>query len=243
MKTNKKKGNIHRLMDGGNGLLLSSIASSIASSGNMLRRATTNSKPKPKEIKPKMTSGAVQNIVAAAAAGAAKTEKKESETEIERASPSTKSTVSNLKDSIQESINKMNSCNKEETQSTQSAFNEWLEDIFKTDPKSNDINTHLIFYTTKNPNNRGTHISDFDIIVENEELPFTNLDRVDYFLSNYVKMIENERLKDDDPAKVDRSMFFNKIKKSFPHYSSKVARGGKKTRHYRKRASGTRKKK
>ena len=238
MKTNEKKGTVHRMMNGGNGLLLSSIASSIAGSANIMRPSSRNQSKPSKEKKNKTTSvaGATKSAIAAAGAG--------NSSQSDNKSPASKSSFGKLKDSIQESFNKMNSCNKDDSQNTNNAFNEWLTDLFKPDQKSNDINTHLVFYTTKKPNNKGTHISDFDIIVENEEMPFTNLDRVDYFLSNYVKMIENERLSDEDPAKVDRSKFFNKIKKTFPHYSSKVARGGKrKTKHRRKRHSSTQKKK
>ena len=248
MRANEK-GTIHRLMKGGNPLLLSSIASSIAGSANIMRPSSQKQSKPSKEEKNKTTPEVESSIkTSIAAAGAIKKSTTTASTEdkktSENKSTSSKSSLVKLKDSIQESLNKMNSCNKDDSQNTNNAFNEWLTDLFKPDPKSNDINTHLVFYTTKNPNNRGTHISDFDIIVENEEMPLTNLDRVDYFLSNYVKMIENERLSDEDPAKVDRSKFFNKIKKTFPQYSSKVVRGGKKiTKRRRKRHSSTQKKK
>ena len=46
MKTNEKKGTIHRMMNGGNPLLLSSIASSIAGSANIMRPSSQKqSKP------------------------------------------------------------------------------------------------------------------------------------------------------------------------------------------------------
>lgn len=234
MKTNEKKGTIYRMMSGGNSSLLSSIASSIAGSVNTLRPSTQKQSKSPKEEK--KTTPDVETAIktSVAAAGAAKKSDSVEEKKTSDNKTSSKSSFGKLKDSIQESLNKMNNCNKDDSQNTKNAFNEWLTELFKPDTKNNDINTHLVFYTTKNPNNRGTHISDFDIIVENEEMPFTSLDRVDYFLSNYVKMIENERLPENDPAKVDRSMFFNKIKKTFPQYSSKVARGGKRRTKNRK---------
>ena len=113
------------------------------------------------------------------------------------------------------------------------------------------------YYKTDKPNGKGTYISDFDIIVNNEVAPFTGLDQVDYFLKNYVGMIENEKLAKTNPKKKERSYYFNKIETEIPHFFSKEARGeeesedkseikkgGRRTRYKRgkKRRNNTRRK-
>jgi hypothetical protein len=232
MKPTEQKGVIHRLMNGGSSLLLSSIVSSIAGTSGRMISGIRGNKKSPDNRKTNTTEDEKLNKYAAGAEDLSNGQKETTLPEKKKGN------------SIQESLAKLNSWNGPETAEIKTAFNEWLTELFKSDPKSNDINTHLVFYTTKKPNNRGTYISDFDIIVENEESPFTSTDQVDYFLSNYVKMVENERLPDGDPKKVDRSTFFTKIKKTFPHYSTKVKRGGKKTtRRYKKRTTRTRRKK
>ena len=232
MKPTEQKGVIHRLMNGGSSLLLSSIVSSIAGPTGRMMSGIRGNKKSPDNSKSNATEDEKTNKYAAGAEDQSNGQKDTTITEKKK------------RNLIKESLDKLNSWNGPETAEIKTAFNEWLTELFKSDPKSNDINTHLVFYTTKKPNNRGTYISDFDIIVENEESPFTSTDQVDYFLSNYVKMVENERLSDGDPKKVDRSTFFTKIKKTFPHYSTKVKRGGKKTtRRYKKRTTRTRRKK
>lgn len=123
---------------------------------------------------------------------------------------------------VKEKIENLNSCPPVELKNFTDTFNNWLMRTFKSDKKSNDIKTHITYYTARKPNNKGTYISDFDIVVENEEMPFSSLDRVNYFLENYIGMIENERLANGHPEKKDRSMFFNKIKKTIPHYTARV---------------------
>ena len=130
---------------------------------------------------------------------------------------------------VKEKIENLNKCPPVELKNFTDTFNNWLIRTFKSDKKSNDIKTHITYYTARKPNNKGTYISDFDIVVENEEMPFSSLDRVNYFLENYIGMIENERLANGHPEKKDRSMFFNKIKKTIPHYSATVDSEDKRT--------------
>ena len=130
---------------------------------------------------------------------------------------------------VKEKIENLNKCPEVELKTFTNTFNNWLIRTFKSDKKSNDIKTHITYYTAKKPNNKGTYISDFDIVVENEEMPFSSLDRVNYFLENYIGMIENERLAKGHPEKKDRSMFFNKIKKTIPHYTATVDSEDKRT--------------
>lgn len=130
---------------------------------------------------------------------------------------------------VKEKIENLNKCPPVELKNFTDTFNNWLIRTFKSDKKNNDIKTHITYYTARKPNNKGTYISDFDIVVENEEMPFSSLDRVNYFLENYIGMIENERLANGHPEKKDRSMFFNKIKKTIPHYSATVDSEDKRT--------------
>ena len=143
-------------------------------------------------------------------------------------------TNNQVEESVKEKLESLNQCSQPDIKDYTDTFNNWLVRTFRPDKKNNDINTHITYYTTKKPNNRGTYISDFDVVVENKKAPFSGLDTVNYFLSNYIGMIENEQLPDGDPNKKDKSIYFNKIKKTIPHYpakienKSRVISGGKK---------------
>lgn len=123
---------------------------------------------------------------------------------------------------VKEKMENLNKCPEVELKTFTNTFNNWLIRTLKPDKKSNDINTHITYYTARKPNNKGTYISDFDIVVENKDMPFSSLDRVNYFLENYLGMIENEKLAKGHPEKKERSIFFNKIKKTIPHYTATV---------------------
>ena len=42
-------------------------------------------------------------------------------------------------------------------------------------------------------------------------MPFSNLDQVDYFLSNYIGFVENEKKSDKDPTKIKDPNLIKKI--------------------------------
>jgi hypothetical protein len=96
--------------------------------------------------------------------------------------------------------------------------NEWLRMIFKQDKKSksNSINTKIRYYTTETPNNNGSYISDFDVIVDKSNMPFSKIDQVDHFLSNLIGLAKNERLANDDEKKRDKSAFYSYFEKEVP---------------------------
>tara|TARA_B110000967_G_C18841629_1_gene539674 strand:+ start:36 stop:692 length:657 start_codon:yes stop_codon:yes gene_type:complete len=143
---------------------------------------------------------------------------------------------------VDESIQKcMEKINKEEEKKKQETirgtFNRWMETMFKNKDYNNenaDMKTHIRYYKTDKPNGRGTYISDFDIVVNNEVAPFTGLDQVDYFLKNYVGMIENEKLAKTNPRRKERSYYFNKIEKEIPHFFSKEVREDANTEYVEK---------
>lgn len=98
-------------------------------------------------------------------------------------------------------------------------FNKWLRDLVvanKKEPKSTNLDTKIRYYTVPNPNSRGTYISDFDIIVDKSNMPFNSLDQVDHFLTNFIGLAENEKLKPGDKNKKDASLFFSNIEKNIP---------------------------
>ena len=96
---------------------------------------------------------------------------------------------------IQDKLITVDKCNNIRFDLKLDAFSQWLINFLKRDDKkSTDINTKVRYYIDKDINNKGTRISDFDIIVENESMPFTSLDQVDYFLKNYIDNGVNEQL-------------------------------------------------
>lgn len=103
-------------------------------------------------------------------------------------------------------------------QKIKSSFNEWMREIFTPDKKtkSNAINTKIRYYTTERPNNNGSYVSDFDVIVDKKSVPFSSLDQVDHFLANLVGLAENEQLADGNPIKVDSNVFNNHFEKDIP---------------------------
>ena len=99
-----------------------------------------------------------------------------------------------------------------------SSLNEWMIDIFTPDKKenSNAINTKIRYYTTAGPNNKGSYVSDFDVIVNNKQVPFSSLDQVDYFLANLVGLAENEQLLDGNPLKMKSNVYNSYFEKEIP---------------------------
>tara|TARA_B110000091_G_C13803548_1_gene471422 strand:+ start:621 stop:1187 length:567 start_codon:yes stop_codon:yes gene_type:complete len=99
-----------------------------------------------------------------------------------------------------------------------SSLNEWMIDIFTPDKKenSNAINTKIRYYTTARPNNKGSYVSDFDVIVNNKQVPFSSLDQVDYFLANLVGLAENEQLLDGNPLKMKSNVYNSYFEKEIP---------------------------
>jgi len=120
---------------------------------------------------------------------------------------------------IQDKLITVDKCNNINVSLKLDAFSQWLIKFLKRDDKkSMDIKTKVRYYIDKDVNNKGTHISDFDIIVDNESMPFTSLDQVDYFLKNYIDNVNNHRLDDSDAKKKDDSYYFQNIEKTIPFY-------------------------
>ena len=96
----------------------------------------------------------------------------------------------------------LDSCYKYKIPDFSNFFGNILKNLFKPSKKDREIKTKLQFFKSNKPNNRGSYISDFRISVNNEEMPFSSLDQVDYFLTNYIGFVENEKKSDKDPTKI-----------------------------------------
>jgi len=123
--------------------------------------------------------------------------------------------------SIQTSLGRINLCPSISFDSTKEYFKNFLKDSLTPDmkPKDKTITTELEFYRDVKPNNKGTYINDFNIKVNNEDMPFSSMDQVDYFLKNYVGMVENQKLIEQGNKDVkEPKYFFNKIVRKIPHY-------------------------
>ena len=123
----------------------------------------------------------------------------------------------------------LDSCYKYEVPDFSTFFGNILKDLFKPSKKDREIKTKLQFFKSNKPNNRGSYISDFRISVNNEEMPFSSLDQVDYFLTNYIGFVENEKKSDKDPTKIKdpeliKKKFFNKIEKEYSHFPAMIDR-------------------
>jgi len=121
----------------------------------------------------------------------------------------------------------LDSCYKYDLPDFSIFFENILKNLFKPNKKDKEIKTKLQFFKSNKPNNRGSYISDFRILVNNEEMPFSNLDQVDYFLSNYIGFVENEKKSDKDPTKIKdpnliKKKFFNKIEKEYSHFPAVI---------------------
>ena len=123
----------------------------------------------------------------------------------------------------------LDSCYKYEIPDFSNFFGNILKDLFKPSKKDREIKTKLQFFKSSKPNNRGSYISDFRISVNNEEMPFSSLDQVDYFLTNYIGFVENDKKSDKDPTKIKdpeliKKKFFNKIEKEYSHFPAMIDR-------------------
>jgi|TARA_Y100000992_G_scaffold302706_1_gene278629 hypothetical protein len=123
----------------------------------------------------------------------------------------------------------LDSCYKYNIPDFSNFFGNILKDLFKPSKKDREIKTKLQFFKSNKPNNRGSYISDFRISVNNEEMPFSSLDQVDYFLTNYIGFVENEKKSDKDPTKIKdpeliKKKFFNKIEKEYSHFPAMIDR-------------------
>lgn len=123
----------------------------------------------------------------------------------------------------------LDSCYKYKLPDFSNFFGNILKDLFKPSKKDREIKTKLQFFKSSKPNNRGSYISDFRISVNNEEMPFSSLDQVDYFLTNYIGFVENEKKSDKDPTKIKdpdliKKKFFNKIEKEYSHFPAMIDR-------------------
>uniref|UniRef100_A0A6C0F826 Uncharacterized protein n=1 Tax=viral metagenome TaxID=1070528 RepID=A0A6C0F826_9ZZZZ len=123
----------------------------------------------------------------------------------------------------------LDSCYKYNIPDFSNFFGNILNDLFKPSKKDREIKTKLQFFKSNKPNNRGSYISDFRISVNNEEMPFSSLDQVDYFLTNYIGFVENEKKSDKDPTKIKdpeliKKKFFNKIEKEYSHFPAMIDR-------------------
>ena len=108
-------------------------------------------------------------------------------------------------------------------------FGDFLKNLFKPTKKDREIKTTMQFFRSNKPNNRGSHISDFRVIVNNQQMPFSSLDQVDYFLTNYIGYVENHNKKNSDPTKIKdpeliKKKFFNKYEKEYSHFPAEVER-------------------
>ena len=123
----------------------------------------------------------------------------------------------------------LDSCYKYEIPDFSNFFGNILKDLFKPSKKDREIKTKIQFFKSNKPNNRGSYISDFRISVNNEEMPFSSLDQVDYFLTNYIGFVENDKKSDKDPTKIKdpeliKKKFFNKIEKEYSHFPAMIDR-------------------
>ena len=123
----------------------------------------------------------------------------------------------------------LDSCYKHDIPDFSAYFGNFLKNFFKPSKKDKEIKTTMQFFRSNKPNNRGSHISDFRVLVNNEQMPFSNLDQVDYFLTNYIGYVENHNKKKDDPTKITdpeliKKKFFNKYEKEYSHFPAEVER-------------------
>lgn len=123
----------------------------------------------------------------------------------------------------------LDSCYKHDIPDFSAYFGNFLKNFFKPTKKDKEIKTTMQFFRSNKPNNRGSHISDFRVLVNNEQMPFSNLDQVDYFLTNYIGYVENHNKKKDDPTKITdpdliKKKFFNKYEKEYSHFPAEVER-------------------
>jgi len=75
-------------------------------------------------------------------------------------------------------------------------------------PTSKNIKASLRVYPTVQPNSKGYHISNYAVVVDSEEYPFSTLDGVDYFLENLMKYIKNSKLPNNSDQKKNDDQFF-----------------------------------
>ena len=123
----------------------------------------------------------------------------------------------------------LDSCYKHDIPDFSAYFGNFLKNFFKPTNKDKEIKTTMQFFRSNKPNNRGSHISDFRVLVNNEQMPFSNLDQVDYFLTNYIGYVENHNKKKDDPTKITdpdliKKKFFNKYEKEYSHFPAEIER-------------------
>tara|TARA_Y200000002_G_scaffold356477_1_gene338273 strand:+ start:3020 stop:3652 length:633 start_codon:yes stop_codon:yes gene_type:complete len=124
---------------------------------------------------------------------------------------------------VESSLGTLNLCPDKEFLNAQNYFSRIFSSMLTPDDEDKTVNTEIRFYRDTKPNTKGTYIYDFDVRVNNKKKPFGSMDQVDYFLSNYVGFVENQRLieKGDKGAK-DPKYYFNNILKVVPHYPANV---------------------
>ena len=123
----------------------------------------------------------------------------------------------------------LDTCYKYDIPDLNQYFGDFLKNLFKPTKKDREIKTTMQFFRSNKPNNRGSHISDFRVIVNNQQMPFSSLDQVDYFLTNYIGYVENHNKKNSDPTKINdpeliKKKFFNKYEKEYSHFPAEVER-------------------
>ena len=123
----------------------------------------------------------------------------------------------------------LDTCYKYDIPDLNQYFGDFLKNLFKPTKKDREIKTTMQFFRSNKPNNRGSHISDFRVIVNNQQMPFSSLDQVDYFLTNYIGYVENHNKKNSDPTKIKdpeliKKKFFNKYEKEYSHFPAEVER-------------------
>ena len=123
----------------------------------------------------------------------------------------------------------LDTCYKYDIPDLNQYFGDFLKKLFKPTKKDREIKTTMQFFRSNKPNNRGSHISDFRVIVNNQQMPFSSLDQVDYFLTNYIGYVENHNKKNVDPTKIKdpeliKKKFFNKYEKEYSHFPAEVER-------------------
>ena len=123
----------------------------------------------------------------------------------------------------------LDTCYKYDIPDLNQYFGDFLKNLFKPTKKDREIKTTMQFFRSNKPNNRGSHISDFRVIVNNHQMPFSSLDQVDYFLTNYIGYVENHNKKNVDPTKIKdpeliKKKFFNKYEKEYSHFPAEVER-------------------
>jgi len=123
----------------------------------------------------------------------------------------------------------LDTCYKYDIPDLNQYFGDFLKNLFKPTKKDREIKTTMQFFRSNKPNNRGSHISDFRVIVNNQQMPFSSLDQVDYFLTNYIGYVENHNKKNVDPTKIKdpeliKKKFFNKYEKEYSHFPAEVER-------------------